>query len=220
MKVIDQHTQQQITDLVNACAGYWELRGIAQDRRNEMWLELEQHLQQAVSDGKSLEAVVGSNPLTFAESWARETPHHFSRGSTIVLRWVVYNWLAYLLAFFGGIALFEHLILRSPTFPFTIAHLLVIAFLALFGLLEITTGFFAPRIRSREKRSLLVFTIYALICVLLLVILPLAGVQLKTTLFSWSWPITVLLIIAAAGVFWLKSRFSREKRHERQSLTI
>src|SRR5260221_93164 len=38
----DQHTQQQITDLVNACAGYWELRGITRERINEMQLELEQ----------------------------------------------------------------------------------------------------------------------------------------------------------------------------------
>ncbi len=80
MELVDQQTQQQISDLVNACRGYWELRGIPQDRRNEMRLELEQHLEQAVRDGKSLEAVVGPNALAFAESWARETPHQSSRG--------------------------------------------------------------------------------------------------------------------------------------------
>ncbi len=48
MQQVDQHTQQQIADLVEACAGYWELRGIACASNTEMQLELEQHLQQAV----------------------------------------------------------------------------------------------------------------------------------------------------------------------------
>ena len=30
MELVDQQTQQQISDLVNACRGYWELRGIPQ----------------------------------------------------------------------------------------------------------------------------------------------------------------------------------------------
>lgn len=214
MKIVDQHTHQQITDLVNTCASYWELRGIAQDRRNEMRLELEQHLQQAVSDGKSLEAVVGSNPLAFAEAWAREIPHRFSGGFTIVLRWLVYRWLVYVLAFLGVVALFDHLIFLSPTFAFTTTHALSFAFFALFGLLEAVAGFFSLRIRTREKRDLLMFSLYALISVLILVILRLVGVPLKTPLFRWDWPITVLLLIGAAGIFWLKFRFAREKRQK------
>ena len=51
MNIVDQQTQQQISDLVNACGGYWELRGITQERRTEMRLELEQHLEQAVFAG-------------------------------------------------------------------------------------------------------------------------------------------------------------------------
>ena len=94
-----------------------------------MRLELEQHLQQAVYDGKSLEAVVGSNPLTFAEAWAREMPHRFSGGFTIVLRWLVYSWLAYVLAFLGIVALFDHLIYRLSTFPFTTTHALILSLL-------------------------------------------------------------------------------------------
>jgi hypothetical protein len=87
-----------------------------------MRLELEQHLEQAVRDGKSLEAVVGPNALAFAESWARETPHQFSRGFTIILRWLVFDWLTYALLFLSLIALFEHLVLLSPSFPFSLVH--------------------------------------------------------------------------------------------------
>jgi hypothetical protein len=36
MTIVDQQTQQQIADLVHACGGYWELRGIAQEKRKEM----------------------------------------------------------------------------------------------------------------------------------------------------------------------------------------
>ena len=68
----DQQTQRQIADLVRACVGYWELRGVAREHLSEMQLELEQHLQQAVSDGKPLEAVLGPHPAAFAEAWARE----------------------------------------------------------------------------------------------------------------------------------------------------
>ena len=176
-----------------------------------MRLELEQHLQQAVYDGKSLEAVVGANSLVFAEAWARETPHRFSGGLTIVLRWLLYSWLTYALAFLGIIALFDHLIFRSLTFPFTGTHALVFAFFALFGLLQAVAGFLSTRIGTRENRQLLMFSIYALVSVLILVILSLVGVHLKTTLFRWNWPITVALIIVAAVLFWLKFRLPEIK---------
>ena len=86
----DRYTQQQIADLVRACAGYWELRGIACKHITQMQLELEQHLQQAVSDGKSLEAVLGPNPAAFAEAWAREMRPQVFRCGAMVLRGLVY----------------------------------------------------------------------------------------------------------------------------------
>jgi hypothetical protein len=86
MTMVDQETHQQIADLVHACAGHWELRGIPESRKKEMRLELEQHIEQAIRDGKSLEAVVGPNALAFAESWARETPRNqcFSTASRVL----------------------------------------------------------------------------------------------------------------------------------------
>src|SRR5207245_9458095 len=90
MKRADQHIQQQIVDLIEACAGYWELRGIAREHSTEMQLELEQHLQQAVSDGKSLEAVVGPNPAAFAEACAREIRPPVFRCDARFLRGLVY----------------------------------------------------------------------------------------------------------------------------------
>src|SRR5260221_12132368 len=90
MRRADQHTRQQIADLVEACAGYWELRGVALESSAQMQLELEQHLQQAVSDGKSLEAVLGPNPAAFAEAWAREMRPRVFRGGGQVLQALCY----------------------------------------------------------------------------------------------------------------------------------
>src|SRR5712691_5577112 len=115
MQRADQHTQQQIADLVNACAGYWELRGIERARNNEMQLELEQHLQQAVHDGKSLEAVLGPNPLGFAEAWAREMHPRFWRGGARCL-----SGLVYVLSIVSTTALISQLLSRAPAFTLSI----------------------------------------------------------------------------------------------------
>ena len=111
----EQHTQQRIADLVDACAGYWELRGIAREHITEMQLELEQHLQQAVSDGKSLEAVLGPNPAAFAEAWAREMHPHFWRGGAVVLHGLVYA-----LSVVSTSALLSQLLAHAPAFTFTL----------------------------------------------------------------------------------------------------
>src|SRR5215472_16161169 len=111
----EQQTQQLIADFVRACAGYWELRGVAREHLTEMQLELEQHLQQAVSDGKSLEAVLGPHPAAFAESWAREMRPHVWRGST-----VAFHGLVYALSVVGTTALLSQLLAHSPAFTFTL----------------------------------------------------------------------------------------------------
>ncbi len=122
MKRADQHIQQQIVDLIEACAGYWELRGIAREHITQMQLELEQHLQQAVSDGKSLEAVVGPNPAAFAEAWAREMRPRVFRSGARVLRGLVYA-----LSVVSTSALLSQLLAHSPAFTFTLfaAYLLI-----------------------------------------------------------------------------------------------
>src|SRR6266700_7824210 len=111
MKRADQHIQPQIVDLIEACAGYWELRGIAREHITQMQLELEQHLQQAVSDGKSLEAVVGPNPPAFAEAWGREMHPRFWRGGAVVLPALVYA-----LSVVSTTALVQQLFAHAPSF--------------------------------------------------------------------------------------------------------
>lgn len=215
MNMINHETHQQISDLVNACTGYWELRGISEPQRREMRLELEQHVEQAIHDGKSLEAVVGPNALTFAESWARETPHQLPRGGAAVLRQIAFNWLVYALLFLLLIALFEHLILRSPTFPFTLIHLFAFAFIGVYTLLQAFSGFFSPRIASREYRLRVAFGIYVVINVLALLLLSLMQVPWQLALFRWNWLVTLFLPGGVCILFGLKMWFARNERQKR-----
>ena len=216
MSMVDQHTQQQIADLVNACGGYWELRSIREAQRKEMRFELEQHLAQAVRDGKSLEAVVGPNALAFAESWAREMPHQFPRGGAVILRFLIFDWLVYALLFLLFIALFEHLILRSPAFPFALTHLVAFAFIGVYMLLQAFSGFFSPRVRSRENRLLVTFGIYAGISLGVLLLLFLAQVPWRLLLFRWDWPFTLLLLLVIAVPFSLKVWLTRDTGQQHQ----
>src|SRR6266852_2816407 len=171
----DQHIQQQIADLAEACKGYWELRGIRRESSNEMRLELEQHLQQATRDGKSLKAVLGPNPLAFAEAWAREMQPRFWRGGAIALRGLVY-----VLSIVSSTALISQLLVRAPSFTFTIFA----AYL---------------RIRTRAGREALLLAGV----VLTVLILRLAGMKVNWSqaLLSWSWPITIFLLALAAFLF-------------------
>jgi hypothetical protein len=115
MPILDQHIHSQISDLSEACARYWELRGVAKEPRDEMQLELEQHFLQAAMDGKSLETVVGPNPVAFAETWAREMHPHALRGGVLLL-----PGLAFTLCVVSTMALFQHLLAPTSSFTFTL----------------------------------------------------------------------------------------------------
>jgi hypothetical protein len=209
MMQIDQHTQQQIADLMNTCGSYWELRGIPREQRNEMRLELAQHLEQAVRDGKSLQAVVGGNALAFAESWTQETPHHAVGGFPLIVRWVLLDWLAYALAFLTFIALFEHVVLRGPSFAFTLTHLVAFAFIGMYTLIQAASGFFVPRFRNRENRLRFTFGIYAALSLLVLLVLFLTHAPLHQVLFRWDWPLTLLVLVGTIALFGAKIWLNR-----------
>jgi hypothetical protein len=191
MNRADQRTQQQISDLVEACMGYWELRGIARESSTEMQLELEQHLQQAISDGKSLEAVLGPNPAAFAEAWAREMHPRFWRGGARVLHGLVYA-----LSVVSTTALLSQLLAHSPSFTFTILAAYLLTGSGLLALLLQLGGFLSPRISTRQGRE-------ALMLAGAVLVLRLAGMKVNWSmaLLSWSWPVTALLLALAVGLF-------------------
>ena len=198
MQKADRQTQQQIADLVRACASYWELRGIAREHITEMQLELEQHLQQAASDGKSLEAVLGPHPAAFAEAWAREMRPRVLRGGARVLRGLVYA-----LSVVSTSALLSQLLAHSPAFTFTLFAAYLLACSGLLALLLQLSGFLAPRISTRAGREALLLAGI----VLAVLLLRLAGVTVNWSraLLTWSWPVTIVLLVLAAVLFSLDS---------------
>jgi hypothetical protein len=208
MPILDQYTQYQISDLIEACASYWELRGVAPGSRNEMRLELEQHVTQAVRDGKSLEAVIGPNPPAFAEAWAREMRPRIFRGGIVVLPVLVYA-----LSVVSTTALIQQLLAHSPSFTFTLftAYLLISS--SLLALLIPLSGFLAPRIRTRQGRV----TLLCALVVLVVLALREAGMRVNWSmaLLNWSWPLTLVLFALAAFLYSLE--YWRTANRERTS---
>lgn len=193
MSILDQPTHSQISDLSEACERYWELRGIAQEHRKDMQLELEQHLLQAAMDGKSPETVVGRNPAAFAETWAREMRPHALRGSALIL-----PGLAYALSVISTTALVESLLAHTSSFTLTLFAAFVLIGSGIIALVLPLAGFLAVRIRTRTGRSMLLVAVP----VLSALIARSAGVRINWSiaLLSWSWPLTFLLVVLAIGL--------------------
>src|SRR5437879_6033739 len=158
MPILDQHINCQISDLSEACARYWELRGIAKDNRKEMQIELEQHFIQAALDGKSPETVVGPNPAAFAEAWAREMRPQVFRGGILIL-----PGLTYALSVVSTTALFQQLLAHTSSFTFTLFAAYLLASNGLCALLLPLEGFLSLRIRTRAGRTALLVAIVVLV---------------------------------------------------------
>ena len=193
----DLHPQHQIADLVAACTSYWALRGVARASRQEMQLELEQHLHLAVADGKSLDRVLGPHPLAFAEAWARERHPRFWRGGITV--WPA---LVYALSVVSTTALIEHLLGQTSSFRFTLLAASLLVSSGGLSLLLQLSGFLAPRIRTRKARQGLILAGVGLVVLTLRV----AGVQVNwgMPLLRWSWPLTAVLLVLVGGLFTLE----------------
>ena len=65
--------KRRLSSIVEDCVYFWKTdTRIPADRAREMGEELEQHLWDAMEDGKTVESVVGPDVEAFAESWADE----------------------------------------------------------------------------------------------------------------------------------------------------
>lgn len=71
MSVKDQ--QEKVKEVLAMCELHWAVNRIPEDKVLEMSAELEQHLREALRDGKPVEAVVGPDESAFAEAWAEES---------------------------------------------------------------------------------------------------------------------------------------------------
>ncbi|MGH2683317.1 MAG: hypothetical protein ACRDIX_08810 [Actinomycetota bacterium] len=74
-------TKDRVALVVEDCVEYWRKTGVPRSGVAGMREELERHLRDAVTEGKSAESVVGPDVLAFAEEWAQEY-----RGPGVMLR--------------------------------------------------------------------------------------------------------------------------------------
>lgn len=194
MTYLDQHTQEQITDLVEACTRYWALRGVAWEQCHEMRLELEEHVVQAALDGKALGAVVGPHPAVFAESWAREMHPRVWRGGNVILRA-----LGYALGVVSTTALIQQVLTHASSFPLTLFTAYLLGSFGLLALLIPSGGFLALRIGTRSRRGLLLLAVGTLGALILREI----GVRVNwnMALLHWDWPLTILFLVLTAFLF-------------------
>ena len=63
-------TDRSVDQTVAECARYWRDTGVPSGRVSEMRDELNDHLNEAVAAGQTVDSVVGPSLATFAEEWA------------------------------------------------------------------------------------------------------------------------------------------------------
>jgi hypothetical protein len=169
-----------------------------------MQLELEHHFIQAAMDGKSPEAVVGSNPAAFAEAWAREMHPRILRASALILPGLTNS-----LSVVSTTALVQHLLTSTSFFIFTLFTAYLLFSYGLGALLLPLEGFLAVHIRTRTKRDVLLAAVFVLIAL----VARSAGMRINWSmaLFSWGWPLTFLLtalavVLSCAECWWRASQ--------------
>ncbi|PLS86395.1 MAG: hypothetical protein CYG60_07470 [Actinobacteria bacterium] len=68
MRVKDQ--REKAKEALDLCEMHWIATDVPVEKIEEMRDELYEHLQEAIHDGKPVEAVVGTDPIAFAEDLA------------------------------------------------------------------------------------------------------------------------------------------------------
>ena len=69
---VAMHPAQTISEVIDSCLVYWLAAGLPRPQAEAMAEELRSHLEQAVTDGKSVRDVVGDDIAQFAAEWSRE----------------------------------------------------------------------------------------------------------------------------------------------------
>jgi len=144
-----QTENREVEELLGGCYTYWLNHHVELSQVEMMVVELNQHLQSALHDGKTIAEVVGPDPEAFAREWARETQTPLSTGTRII------NALYRCFIAFAIILLPQHVARGALHFDFPLSwDLLVLSVLVLgFICLAISgKGSFATVPKNGKKR--------------------------------------------------------------------
>lgn len=126
--------KDRIGDVVMTCVLHWRLRDVPDARIGEMEEKLEGHLREAVESGRSVEGVVGDDPVAFAEEWAKEAR---AERSSLGRALGIGEYLAFGLVFVAAAC---HLLLWSAAFEVEVAMVVPVMLIVWAGIRSRTSG--------------------------------------------------------------------------------
>ena len=194
-----ESVEQEIGMTVDWCVILWGANGIPVERVAEMKGELEDHLREALSDGKTVDEVTGGDVGAFAGVWAIEDWPPMTLGTRVM------EWAGMLAMSAIFVSVFGHLWHFSPNYDIEtwIWYLTPVFFTLSAGTFEM------PGVPWKNEES---FATRIIISVGIGVVtgIVMAGINVAvhlgdtSSLFEWSWVST--LVVVLLGVPLLKNR--------------
>ena len=199
---------ERAAEVVESCEVYWVLSGLPRRKINEMKLEVQQDLRDALAGGKTIEAVVGADVNLFAAARMREVD------VSKTLRECLLEW-SFILSLAALMVLpWQHLAFRAAVFPVYWGTLACIGVIALATKVLLRPGLLSGilcRGRQRWRGIAVSGTVWvaAMAVFVLLASQTLSGRQ--PVLFYWPWPATVVQLLVTGVVAWIAIRRDRTR---------
>lgn len=202
----------QVANAIMDCSFHWSRMRIPEGKIDDMRRDLDEYLEQAVEDERSVRSVVGEDVQEFAEAWAEE---HGAEPDPRPepARDVVMGWVLSFSACATALATFAHLAdwsLHVPVVWIVGIYLLIVA--GWFGqpvadLLDRTKSWRYSSWKSMLAAALIVLVMAAVAGVMALLFMV-VGPRIP---FEWPWYATVVCALVACSIaaVWVR-RFSRE----------
>lgn len=202
MRTEGQRQEERIRDALDMCEIHWITTEVPVEKIEEMRDELWEHLREAVRDGKTVESVVGDNPVFFAEEWAAPVR------PPKPLLWKVSGWVSVNLSYAAFLLVVGHVWHWSPDFPVT--PFLYLNAIGMMLLTSLAFGMGPPMSAGLRfegtpfRQALLVGGLTALaaaavVGVNVAVNLAVGGWGVSP-LYHWSWPATLIVVVVACFV--------------------
>ena len=185
--------QNKISKVIDDCVVCWVMHEIPRPKINEMELELKQHLENAVVDGKTIQSVISDNVNDFAVNWAEEITPVKKTWRDKALEW----WYCMLLS--AAVTLpWQHL--RYQEFVFTVYWDTPVQILIIVVVVKL---FFSKPAWSSKilnfssfKFFIYAYMVFIVITLVFMLILYLIDISTgKTAFFEWPWTATLALMV-------------------------
>ena len=187
------------------CEEYWKRCRVPPFLTQELVIELESHLEGAISDGKKPEAI--SRPKEWARTQARDCSTPQSLKDRIL------DWACLLLSIGAIFTALLHVLQWTPAFRIGIRGFALIACMAAATKLLSSPKASFVVFNPLHRKGLIAYGDYWGICAGLILssIIPLESVtEVKSIYIEWSWPYSLVLLVGALFLEVLIRRRSRD----------